>query len=233
MMVTPTVVFDLDGTLVDSAPDLVATLNIVFARIGLPPVAYDAARNMVGGGARAMIVRGLKAEGRTLDVAEVDRLVSDFIDHYSVHIADRSRPFPGLEATLDALAARGCRFAVCTNKLEWLAVQLLDALALSERFAAICGGDTFGLQKPDPELLRRTIARAGGDADWAVMVGDSITDIATARGAGVPVVAVDYGYSQTPVTELGADRVVSALSALPNAVFDLLRARRPAQAAQQ
>ena len=233
MMVTPTVVFDLDGTLVDSAPDLVATLNIVFARIGLPPVAYDAARNMVGGGARAMIVRGLKAEGRTLDVAEVDRLVSDFIDHYSVHIADRSRPFPGLEATLDALAARGCRFAVCTNKLEWLAVRLLDALALSERFAAICGGDTFGLQKPDPELLRRTIARAGGDADWAVMVGDSITDIATARGAGVPVVAVDYGYSQTPVTELGADRVVSALSALPNAVFDLLRAHRPAQAAQQ
>jgi phosphoglycolate phosphatase len=233
MMVTPTVVFDLDGTLVDSAPDLVATLNIVFARIGLPPVAYDAARNMVGGGARAMIVRGLKAEGRTLDVAEVDRLVSDFIDHYSVHIADRSRPFPGLEATLDALAARGCRFAVCTNKLEWLAVRLLDALALSERFAAICGGDTFGLQKPDPELLRRTIARAGGDADWAVMVGDSITDIATARGAGVPVVAVDYGYTQTPVTELGADRVVSALSALPNAVFDLLRAHRPAQAAQQ
>jgi phosphoglycolate phosphatase len=233
MMVTPTVVFDLDGTLVDSAPDLVATLNIVFARIGLPPVAYDAARNMVGGGARAMIVRGLKAEGRTLDVAEVDRLVSDFIDHYSVHIADRSRPFPGLEATLDALAARGCRFAVCTNKLEWLAVRLLDALALSERFAAICGGDTFGLQKPDPELLRRTIARAGGDADWVVMVGDSITDIATARGAGVPVVAVDYGYSQTPVTELGADRVISALSALPNAVFDLLRAHRPAQAAQQ
>ena len=233
MMVTPTVVFDLDGTLVDSAPDLVATLNIVFARTGLPPVAYDAARNLVGGGARAMIVRGLKAEGRTLDVAEVDRLVSDFIDHYSVHIADRSRPFPGLEATLDALAARGCRFAVCTNKLEWLAVQLLDALALSERFAAICGGDTFGLQKPDPELLRRTIARAGGDADWAVMVGDSITDIAAARGAGVPVVAVDYGYSQTPVTELGADRVVSALSALPNAVFDLLRAGRPAQAARQ
>ena len=111
-----------------------------------------------------MIVRGLKAEGRTLDVVEVDRLVSDFIDHYAAHIADRSRPFPGLEAALDALAARGCRLAVCTNKLEWLAVRLLDALALSERFATICGGDTFGLQKPDPELLRRTIARAGGDA---------------------------------------------------------------------
>ena len=89
------------------------------------------------------------------------------------------------------------------------------------------------MQKPDPELLRRTIARAGGDAASAVMVGDSITDVAVAHAAGIPVVAVDYGYSQTPVAELGADRVVSALSALPGAVFDLLRASRPAQAAQQ
>ena len=182
-MVAPTVVLDLDGTLVDSAPDLVATLNIIFARTGLPPVAYDAARNMVGGGARALIVRGLKAEGRTLDVIEIDRMVRDFIDHYAAHIADQSRPFPGLESALDTLAARGCRLAVCTNKLEWLAVRLLDALALSQRFATICGGDTFGLQKPDPEMLRRTIARAGGDADSTVMVGDSLTDIATAHAA--------------------------------------------------
>jgi len=167
-MVAPTIVLDLDGTLVDSAPDLVATLNIIFARTGLPPVAYDAARNMVGGGARALIVRGLKAEGRTLDVIEIDRMVRDFIDHYAAHIADQSRPFPGLESALDTLAARGCRLAVCTNKLEWLAVRLLDALALSQRFATICGGDTFGLQKPDPEMLRRTIARAGGVADSTV-----------------------------------------------------------------
>src|SRR5258705_7980733 len=195
MMVTPTVVFDLDGTLVDSAPDLVATLNIIFARTGLPPVAYDAARNMVGGGARAMIMRGLQAEGRTLDVVQVDRLVSDFIDHYAVHIADRSRPFPGLESALDALAAHGCRLAVCTNKLEWLAVRLLDAMALSQRFATICGGDTFGLQKPNPEILRRTVARAGGGVDSTVMVGDSLTDITTAHAAGVPIVAVGYGYT--------------------------------------
>jgi phosphoglycolate phosphatase len=232
-MVAPTVVLDLDGTLVDSAPDLVATLNIIFARTGLPPVAYDAARNMVGGGARALIVRGLKAEGRTLDEIEIDRMVSDFIDHYAAHIADHSRPFPGLESALDTLAARGCRLAVCTNKLEWLAVRLLDALALSQRFATICGGDTFGLQKPNPEMLRKTIARAGGDADSTVMVGDSLTDVATAHAAGVPIVAVDYGYTERPVAEMGADRVIGALSALPGAVFDLLRTRQATPAARQ
>src|SRR5262249_31058504 len=118
MMVAPTVVFDLDGTLVDTAPDLVATLNVIFAREGLPPVAYDAARNMVGGGARLMIERGLVAEGRKLAAAEVDRLVRDFIAHYGAHIADHSQPFPGLTAALDELAAAGYRFAVCTNKLE-------------------------------------------------------------------------------------------------------------------
>jgi len=232
-MVAPTVVLDLDGTLVDSAPDLVATLNIIFARAGVPPVAYGAARNMVGGGARAMIMRGLKAEGRTLDPIEIDRMLSDFIEHYAAHIADQSRPFPGLESALDTLAARGCRLAVCTNKLEWLAVRLLDALALSRRFAAICGGDTFGLQKPNPEILRRTIARAGGDTGSTVMVGDSLTDVATAHAAGVPIVAVDYGYTETPAAELGADRVIGALSALPGAVFDLLRPRQAAPAARQ
>jgi phosphoglycolate phosphatase len=228
MMVAPTVVFDLDGTLVDSAPDLVATLNIIFAREGLPPVPYDTARNLVGGGARSMIQRSLAAEGRKLDAAQVERLVEDFIEHYAAHIADRSRPFPGLEAALDELAAGGCRFAVCTNKLEWLAVRLLDALALSKRFVAICGADTFGLQKPNPDLLRRTIARAAGEPGHAVMVGDSLSDVATARAAGVPVVAVDYGYTETAVSEMGPDRVISALAELPSAVFDLLRARSSA-----
>lgn len=230
MMVAPTVVFDLDGTLVDSAPDLVATLNVIFAREGFPPVAYGTARNLVGGGARSMIERSLAAQERKLDAAGVDGLVKDFIAHYAAHIADRSRAFPGLEAALDELAAGGCRFAVCTNKLEWLSVRLLDALGLSNRFAAICGADTFGLQKPHPDLLRRTIVRAGGEPDHAVMVGDSISDIATARAAGVPVVAVDHGYTETPVSELGPDRVISAFAELPSAVFDLLRAGSPTAA---
>jgi phosphoglycolate phosphatase len=232
MMGAPTVVFDLDGTLVDSAPDLVATVNTVFAREGLPPVAYETARNLVGGGARSLIERSLRAEGRKLGVGEVDRLVKDFIAHYAVHIADRSRPFPGLEATLDELGAIGARFAVCTNKLEWLSVRLLDALGLSKRFVAICGADTFGLRKPNPEFLRRTIACAGGEIGHAVMVGDSGTDVATARAAGVPVIAVDYGYTETPVAELGPERVISALSELPSSVFELLRVPSPTPAEQ-
>ena len=225
-MATPIVLFDLDGTLVDTAPDLVDTLNLIFAREGLPAVAYDEARDMVGGGARLMIERGLAANGRDVARAEIDRMVCEYIDHYAAHIVDRSRPFPGLEAALDQLAGRGCRFAVCTNKLEWLSVRLLDALGLSHRFAAICGADTFGLQKPNPDFLRRTIERINGDAAQAVMVGDSVSDIRPAVAAGVPVVAVDFGYSEVPVRDLGPDRVISAFAELPDAVFGLLDGAR-------
>jgi len=220
-MAVLTVVFDLDGTLVDTAPDLIETLNVVFTRDGLPPLDYAAARDMIGGGARRMIESALKLQGRGLTEGVVDRLFADFVVYYGAHIADRSQPFPGLDAALDRLASRGCQFAVCTNKLESLSRLLLEALGLSRRFAAICGQDTFGMQKPDPEILRRTIRATGGALQRAVMVGDSGTDIATARAAGVPVVAVDFGYSETPVRELGPDRVISHFDHLADAVFAL------------
>jgi len=220
-MAVLTVVFDLDGTLVDTAPDLIETLNVVFTRDGFPPLDYAAARDMIGGGARRMIESALKLQGLVLTEGVVDRLFADFIAHYRAHVADRSQPFPGLDAALDRLASRGCQFAVCTNKLESLSRLLLEALGLSRRFAAICGQDTFGMQKPDPEILRRTIRAAGGALQRAVMVGDSGTDIATARAAGVPVVAVDFGYSETPVRELGPDRVISHFDQLADAVFAL------------
>jgi phosphoglycolate phosphatase len=216
-----TVVFDLDGTLVDTAPDLVDTLNVVFARKGLPPMPYVQARNMIGGGARRMIELGLKAEGRSCSADELERMFTDFIAHYAAHIADRSRPFPGLEATLDQLAARDCRLAVCTNKLENLSRLLLDALKLTPRFVAICGQDTFGIQKPNPEMLRRTVAAAGGDIARAVMIGDSKNDIDTARAANVPVVAVDFGYTEVPVVTLEPDRIIGHFKDLPNALHDL------------
>lgn len=176
---------------------------------------------MIGGGARRMVEAGLTFQKRAFTVSEIDRLFKDFMAHYAIHIADRSLPFPGLDAALDRLAAEGCIFAVCTNKLEALSRLLLDALGLSARFAAICGQDTFGVQKPNPEILRRTIAQAGGSAARAIMVGDSATDIATARAASVPVIAVDFGYAETPVTQLGPDRVIGHFADLPAAVSAL------------
>lgn len=217
-MPAPTIVFDLDGTLIDTAPDLIATLNVVFARMDLPQVAYMTARNLIGGGARAMIACGIEAEGLVVSPAKLDQLFADFIAHYTEHVADRSRPFPGLIDALDVLAERGCRFAVCTNKLERLSVLLLKQLKIADRFAAICGQDTFGMQKPDPEILRRTIAAAGGELGNAIMIGDSETDIRTARAAGVPVIAVNFGYSERPVAEFGPDQIISDFAQLPHSV---------------
>jgi phosphoglycolate phosphatase len=214
----PVIVFDLDGTLIDTAPDLIAALNAVLAKEGLPPVPYDQARILIGGGAKAMLSRGLAADGRDPSTAQLNMLFADFIDHYSAHIADRSRPFPGLEQTLDRLAGDGFKLAVCTNKLEALSRKLLDALDLTPRFAFICGQDTFGKPKPDPETLHKTIVAAAGNAKEAIMVGDSETDVATARAAGVPVVAVDFGYTPRPISEFRPDHVISRFSDLPSVI---------------
>jgi phosphoglycolate phosphatase len=218
MTVPTTIVFDLDGTLIDTAPDLVGALNVVFAREGLAPLPYEAARNLIGGGVKAMIARGLEAEGRVFPPAKLEQIFADFIAHYGEHLADRSRPFPGLTDALDALDARGCRLAVCTNKLERLSVLLLDQLELADRFVAICGQDTFGIQKPDPEILRRTVAAVGGSMHRAIMIGDSNTDIRTARAAGIPIIAVDFGYSESPVAEYGPDRTISHFAQLPASI---------------
>jgi phosphoglycolate phosphatase len=224
-MPAQTIVFDLDGTLIDTAPDLVDTLNVVFAREGMPPVPYDTARNLIGGGARAMIARGIAAEGRVFEPAKLEQMFVDFIAHYTTNIARRSRPFPGLIDALDALAGSGYRFAVCTTKLERLSVLLLEELKIASRFEAICGQDTFGVQKPDPEVLRRTIAAAGGSPQRAIMIGDSATDIHTARAAGIPVIAVDFGYSERPVAEFGPDRVISHFAQLPESVAAIFSAQ--------
>ena len=215
-------VFDLDGTLIDTAPDLVDTLNHILAREGMPAVPFAAARNMIGGGARKLIERGLAADDRDCSTPEVDRLYRDFVAHYGDHIADRSRPFPGLEAALDELADGGWRFAVCTNKLQGLSLRLLDALGLSPRFDAVCGQDTFGVQKPHPDILLHTIRRAGGSPERSIMVGDSANDVDVARAAGVAVIAVDFGYTEVPAARLGADRVIDGFARLPAAVRDLV-----------
>jgi len=227
-----TIVFDLDGTLIDTAPDLIDTLNLILAREGLPAMPFMAARRLIGGGARGMLERALIEEGRPGAKAEMDRLFAAFIEHYAAHIADRSRPFPQLEATLDRLAADGYRLAVCTNKLEWLSRLLLKTLNLAPHFAAICGQDTFGVMKPDPEILRQTSLRAGGEPAHAIMIGDSGTDVRTARAAQVPVIAVDFGYSEVPIATLQPDRIISAYGELPAAIA-AVAAERPQEASRR
>src|SRR6202000_2307219 len=221
-MTQPTIVFDLDGTLVDTAPDLISALNFVLDREALPPVPLASARNMIGAGARKLIERGLESEGRTMTVKEIDRITADFIGYYAEHIAEASRPFEGLESALDDLSARGCRLAVCTNKLEWLSKRLLDQLNLSPRFAAICGADTFGVSKADPAILRQTVARAGGELSSAIMVGDAGPDVGVARRAGIPVICVSFGYTEVPVAELKPDRTIDHMSELREAVENLM-----------
>jgi phosphoglycolate phosphatase len=222
-----TVVFDLDGTLVDTAPDLINALNFILEREGMPPVPLHAARTMIGAGARKLIERGLELDGRVTSVEDISRLTNDFIDYYADHIADASRPFEGLESALDDLSGRGYRFAVCTNKLEWLSKLLLDQLGLSARFAAICGADTFGVSKPDPAILRQTIALAGGQLSSAIMVGDAGPDIGVARRAGIPVIGVEFGYTEIPIADLKPDLLIGHFRDLPAAVESLMAARTP------
>jgi phosphoglycolate phosphatase len=226
MTAAPTIVFDLDGTLVDTAPDLIDALNFVLDREGMPAIPLQAARNMIGAGARKLIERGLEVDGRAVSVGEIDRMTADFITYYAAHIADKSRPFEGLEGALDDLASRGHRFAVCTNKLEWLSKRLLDRLGLSKRFAAICGADTFGVAKPDPAILQQTVARASGELCSTIMVGDAGTDIGVARRAGVPVIGVSFGYTDVPIAELKPDRLIDHMQQLPRAVEGLARLQK-------
>jgi phosphoglycolate phosphatase len=222
-MTAPTIVYDLDGTLADTAEDLVATLNYLLGREGLAPMRVESAGSLLGAGARALIQRGFGASGRTLDPQTLEALFADYLEYYKVHIADRTQLYPGVDKALAVFARAGWRQAICTNKIESLARLLIAKLGVADRFAFICGQDTFGVGKPDAAPLLKTIAASGGASDHAIMVGDSITDIKTARAAGVPVIAVDFGYADAPVAELKPDRVISHFDELAEACAALLR----------
>lgn len=217
-----TVVFDLDGTLVDSAPDLVGALNTVLEEQRLPAVPLAKARNLVGQGARALIARGFALAGEPLAEGELERLTGRFLDIYRGRIAEATRPFPHLEQALDRLAAEGATLCVCTNKSTELSLMLLDALGLTSRFAAVVGHDRAPARKPDPRHVLAAIEQAGGDPHRAVMVGDTDADVISAKTAGVPVVAVSFGYNGTPVADMGADAVIQDFEELPAKVARLL-----------
>ena len=210
-----TLAFDLDGTLVDTAPDLVGALNGVLQEQGLPVLALRTARVMVGRGARALIEQGFSAAGAPLDAEHTPALVARFIDLYRSRIALESRAFDGLDACLDELAAAGAVLAVCTNKPTDLSFALLDALGLTHRFAAVIGADKAPKPKPDASHLFAAIEAAGGQRDRAIMIGDSATDIGAAHAAKVPSVVVSFGYTEIPAADLGADHLIDHFSELP------------------
>lgn len=217
-----TIAFDLDGTLVDTAPDLVGSLNAILAEESLPALPFDEVRLMVGRGARALLERGFAAAGAPLDAEQAPALVQRFIALYLTRIADESAPFPGVVETLTDLKAAGARLVVCTNKLTHLSVALLDATGLTPFFDAVVGADSAPAAKPDGRHVAAAVAAVGGDASRAVMVGDSINDALGARNAGVPSVLVSFGYTEDPVETLGGDLIVHSFLDVPNACKTLL-----------
>jgi phosphoglycolate phosphatase len=219
-----TIAFDLDGTLVDTAPDLIGTLNAILHDEGLPALPLDQARPFIGHGARWLIERGFEAAGQHLEPARSQRLFDRFIPRYRDRIAQESRPFPGCEAALDALIGAGARLAVCTNKPTALSVALVEAVGLSRRFAAVVGPDSAPAAKPDPRHLQAAVAAAGGTIGRAVLVGDSATDAGAARAAGAGLVLVSFGYTAIPAAQLDPDELVEAYDQLPAACLRLLGA---------
>lgn len=217
-----TIVFDLDGTLIDTAPDLAEATNHVLATLGLDRINELEIRPFVGHGALAMIEGAVKAHGRKLSERELHDLFEVFIVYYSAHIADYSVPYPHVIATLEGLKARGATLAVCTNKMETQARAVLQAMKLDHYFSALTGRDSLGAYKPDPRHLTGTIALAGGRPEASIMIGDSETDIKTAKAASIPVVAVSFGYSVDPVASFGPDAIIDDYRHLPRAIETFL-----------
>jgi phosphoglycolate phosphatase len=214
----PIIVFDLDGTLADTAGDLIATLNLILEREGLEAIPLNSARDLIGQGSRALLQRGFTLQQRTLTPQRLEMLFAEFLHHYAEHLVDRTRLFPGAEEALERLSRRGHVLAVCTNKNEALSRQLLTALGVASRFAAICGRDTFPFCKPDPRHLTETVRLSRSWPTAAIMVGDSKTDIDTARAAEVPVIAVPFGYTDVPVARLAPDVVIEHFDEIDAAI---------------
>jgi phosphoglycolate phosphatase len=218
-MTIKAVVFDLDGTLVDTAPDLMAATNHVLSLLRRRPITMPEVRTFVGRGARIMIERGVAATGDAIDDASLTYYHAEFLRHYEGHTADRSEIFPGVVALLKRLADSGIKAGVCTNKPEGLSRQLLDALDLSRFIGAIIGPDTIGIGKPDAAPYLEAVRRLGVEPRHSLMVGDSEVDILTARAAKVPVIAATFGYTPKPVVEYGPDHLISHF----DEIWDILK----------
>jgi len=215
----PALIFDLDGTLADTAPDLLGATNAVLAAKGRPLLDLAHLRHMVGFGARALIAQAMEASGTPVTEDQMPALVEIFLDHYRAHIADGTRLFPGVPQTLAALKQRGARLGVLTNKPQELTDRLLPLLGLDGLFAAVYGAGRKAYTKPDPRIFHEVVEDCGGAP--GVMIGDSVTDLNTARAAGAPCILFSYGFTPVPAAELGADLVLDDFAELPEALRQL------------
>lgn len=217
-----TIAFDLDGTLVDSAPDLIGTLNRMLVEEGLPPVPMESASTLIGSGARALLVHGFEAAGAPVERAKSDELFERFLVDYAAHIADGSQPFEGVVETLERLSERGAILVVATNKRSDLSELLLGKLDLTRHFAAIVGPDRVSARKPSGAHLKEAVAIAGGDPERAIMVGDAAPDADAARDAGMPCILTTFGFTPTPVEDLGGDVLIDAFEDAEEAIDGIL-----------
>jgi phosphoglycolate phosphatase len=213
-MESPALLFDLDGTLVDTAPDLLGALNAVLLSESRQPVNPHTLRHMVGHGARALIEQAMAATGEPVTAEQLPVLVDRFIAHYRDHIVDGSRPFPDVPETLEHLKRQGARLAVLTNKPQVLTEPILEALELSQFFGVICGSGRYDYNKPDARVVAHVVRELGGAGAGTVIIGDSAVDVATARAARVPIILLSYGYTPHPVHTLGADTVIDSFREL-------------------
>ena len=226
-MPSPALLFDLDGTLVDTAPDLLGALNAVLVSEGRPTVDPTTLRHMVGHGARSLIEQAMAATGERAAPERLQELVDRFIAHYRAHIVDGSRPFPGVEDTLLQLRDEGARMAVLTNKPQVLTEPILENLNLARHFGVICGAGRYDYNKPDARVVEHVVRELGGPGVGAVMIGDSVTDVATARAAKIPVILLSYGYTPEPVHSLGGDVVIDTFAEVRDTVMGLLATPQP------
>lgn len=210
----PIILFDLDGTLVDTAPDLAATMNALLTRYGRPNLDIPAIRNIVGEGARNLMARAWRETGEPASAELLDELFDAFLDYYLDHLSDFSKPFPGLDGVLARLGNSPARVGICTNKPEHASHALLRELNLAHHFETVIGGDTLATRKPDAAPILECIRRLDGQIANAVLIGDSKTDIHAARAAKIPVVAVSFGYSNEPIMNFEPDFLIDHLDDL-------------------
>src|SRR3954463_10845041 len=216
----PALIFDLDGTLADTSPDLLGATNAVLAARGRPLLDLGHLRHMVGFGAKALITQAMEASGAPLPEADIPPLGEIFLAHYRAHIADGTRLFPQVAETLTGLKTVGAGLGVLTNKPQELTDLLLPRLNLDGMFAAVYGAGKKPYTKPDPRIFQDVVADVGAKGP-AVMIGDSITDLNTARAAGAPCILMSHGFTPVPAKDLGADVVLDSFAQLPDALRDL------------